>query len=204
MDGPGAAVTVGPPVRIGPNAITRVAEALRHQQGADLLAEVFGRAGLGHYLRCPPQHMVDEGEVVRLHAVLRERLGAAAARRIGRDAGARTGAYLLAHRIPRAARWLLRGLPAGAATRALTTAIGRHAWTFAGSARFAARAGRPVHLVLADCPLCRATRADSACCDFYAACFEHLFRALVHERATVRETACAALGADACRFEVHW
>ncbi|WP_235823343.1 4-vinyl reductase [Azohydromonas sediminis] len=41
-------------------------------------------------------------------------------------------------------------------------------------------------------------------CDFYAATFERLFRALVHPRASVAETACEACGDDACRFEVRW
>jgi divinyl protochlorophyllide a 8-vinyl-reductase len=32
--------------------------------------------------------------------------------------------------------------------------------------------------------------------------FERLFRALVTDRARVRETACCACGAEACRFEI--
>lgn len=195
-----------PPVRgrIGPNAITRVAEALLAEVGTDTRAELFDRAGLAAYLRNPPQQMVDEQEVLALHDVLRACLSPAQARRVNRDAGARTGAYLLAHRIPRPVQTLLRLLPAPLAARALVAAIGRHAWTFAGTAAFSARVGRPVSFVLAGCPMCRGAHADVACCDFYTACFEHLFRALVHRRATVRETLCAATGDAVCRFDVRW
>ncbi len=42
--------------------------------------------------------------------------------------------------------------------------------------------------------------ATAPLCDYYAATFERLFRALVHPRAVVVETACEACGADACRW----
>ena len=190
--------------RIGPNAITRVAEALLDEVGAAARTGVFSLAGLDAYLRDPPQQMVDEKEVIGLHEVLRARLSAQQARRVNRDAGARTGAYLLAHRIPRPVQRLLRVLPAPLAARVLVAAIRRHAWTFAGTAAFSARGGRPVAFTLAGCPLCRGARTAGPCCDFYAACFEHLFRDLVHRHATVRETACAAAGDAVCRFDVRW
>jgi len=190
--------------RIGPNAITRVAEALLDQMGVAVRAELFGRAGLDAYLREPPRQMVDEEEVIGLQDVLRARLSPEQARRVNRDAGARTGAYLLAHRIPRPVQGLLRVLPAPLAARVLVAAIRRHAWTFAGTADFSARAARPAGFTLAGCPMCRGARSDGPCCDFYAACFERLFRALVHPRATVRETECAAAGDAACRFDVRW
>ncbi len=190
--------------RIGPNAITRVADALGEQLGAARRAELFGCAGLDRYLLAPPAHMVDESEVTRLHQVLHQQLPPLQARGIGRDAGARTGAYLLQNRIPQPVQAVLRVLPPAAASRLLVRAIRRHAWTFSGSAALRVRAERPVRFTVSDCPLCRATRAAAPCCDYYAACFEQLFRALVHANARVTETACAAAGDDACRFEVHW
>lgn len=189
---------------IGPNAITRAAEALRDEVGADGLAELFGRAGLSAYLQAPPEHMVREDEVTRLHHVIYERLGPERARKVARAAGERTGAYLLRCRIPGPARLALRLLPAPLASRALVAAIERHSWTFAGTAAFSASGKGPVRFTLTDCPLCRGARAPLPRCDFYAACFEQLFRALVHRRAAVTETSCAATGADACRFEVTW
>mgnify|MGYP002402174308 CR=1 FL=1 len=98
--------------RIGPNAITRLAEALRADLGERRAACVFGAAGLGAYLVHPPDHMVDEAEVGRLHWALREALPVAQAERLSRIAGDRTADYLLAHRIPKPVQRLLRLLPA--------------------------------------------------------------------------------------------
>ncbi len=52
-------------------------------------------------------------------------------------------------------------------------------------------------------PVCGRESGEPACA-FYSATFERLFRALVHPRATVRETACEAMGAPACVFEIAW
>lgn len=190
--------------RIGPNAVIRVAEALRSEFGPDGAQGVFAAAGLARYLDAPPEQMVDEAEVALLHRRLRESLGNEAARRIGRAAGLRTGDYLLAYRIPRPVQWLLRSLPAPLAARVLLAAIARHAWTFAGSGRFRALHGRPLLLFIERNPLCRGVRADQPLCDFYAATFERLFRELVHRATRVREIACESTGAPACVFEVRW
>lgn len=195
---PGAATVSH--ARIGPNAITRVAEAL----GPARAASVFATAGLAHHLNAPPEAMVDETEVVRLHRTLRSVLGEPEARRVARCAGELTGDYLLAQRIPAAARVVLCALPAALAAPLLLAAIRRHAWTFAGSGRFTAAAGQPVALAIEGNPLCRGAVANEPLCDYYAATFERLFRRLVHPRARVVETACEACGAAACRFEVRW
>ena len=87
--------------RIGPNAITRVAEVLPGVIGSAAAWALFERAGLEQHLRRPPQGMVDEAEVTRLHAELRASLGGAGAAEVARRAGWLTADYLLAHRIPR-------------------------------------------------------------------------------------------------------
>lgn len=194
--------------RIGPNAITRMAEALQAATGAAATAAVFHRAGLSPYLQRAPDHMVPEGEVIRLHHEVRAALPARTAREVARDAGARTAAYLLAHRIPRVLQRLLPLLPPRWAARVLLGAISRHAWTFAGSGAFSWRAGPPggaalVWLELRGNPLCRGLREAEPACDYYAATFQALFRALVHPRVQVRETACEARGDAQCRFEVR-
>lgn len=190
--------------RIGPNAIIRVAEVLPAFVGTAATLQLFERAGLAAYLRSPPQDMVDEREVMRLHGELRASLGGATAAEVARRAGERTADYLLAHRIPQPVQLLLRHLPAALAARVLLAAISRHAWTFAGSGRFTARAGRPVVLEIRDNPLCRGVRTAAPVCDFYAATFERLFRVLVHRDAQVLEVACEARGDEACRFELRW
>lgn len=191
--------------RIGPNAITRVAEALRLLGDEAAVRRVFGRAALAAYVDAPPQAMVDEAEVVALHAALRAELGAGTARQVAADAGRRTADYLLAHRIPALAQRVLRALPAGLAARLLLRAIGAHAWTIAGSGQFSARnVSGGVQLTIRHNPLCRGLRSAEPACDFYTAVFQRLFTVLVHPAAWVTESACEARGDPACVFDIRW
>jgi divinyl protochlorophyllide a 8-vinyl-reductase len=190
--------------RIGPNAVIRVAEVLDQEMGAATTRAMFKAAGLSRYLDAMPEQMIDEGEVTALHAVLRDRLGVARARHIGWQAGHRTADYLLAHRIPRIVQALLKRLPSRLSSAILLRAIGRHAWTFAGSGTFSVRPGRPLRLVIAGGPISRGAQAGEAVCDFYAATFERLYRKLVDPRTIAVETACAAAGAAECVFELRF
>ena len=193
-----------PVVRIGPNAITRMAEALQAGLDPAHTEAIFAAAGLADLLARPPEHMVDEALVTRLQQEVRRSLPADAAAAIVCEAGRRTGDYLLAHRIPRLAQAVLRPLPPALASRVLLCASGKHAWTFAGSGAFTARPGRPVVLTVAGCPICKGASAGHAVCDYYAATFERLFQALVSPACRARETDCQAMGAAACRFELDW
>lgn len=190
--------------RIGPNAISRVAEVLPALIGEAKTRQLFAEAGVLGYLGAPPQHMVDESEVARLHGVLRKSLGGWLAGHVARRAGLLTADYLLARRIPRPVQALLKVLPASLAARVLLSAIRRHAWTFSGSGRFDAQPGVPVRLTVRGNPLCRNVISDAPACHFYAATFERLFSVLVHPNAHVIETHCEARGDAECRFEVHW
>jgi len=190
--------------RIGPNAITRVAEVLPALLGDAGTRALFEAAGLGGYFSQPPEGMVDETEVARLHRVLRQQLGPAVAGQVARSAGMRTADYLLARRIPKPVQWLLKRLPPVLAARVLLKAIGRHAWTFAGSGQFHAVAGRPCVLTIRDNPLCRGVASALPACDFYSATFERLFQVLVHPATQVVETQCEARGDPVCRFELRW
>lgn len=190
--------------RIGPNAIVRVGEAVTSAFGPAVARQIFEEAGLSGHFACPPTSMVDEREVTRLHAVLRERAGLGAARRVSREAGRLTAAYLVAHRIPRAMRHLLPRLPAPLASRILLAAMARHAWTFVGSGAFEGRHERAPRLRIRDCPVCRGAAGAAPLCDYYAGTFEHLYRTLVHPAARCTELACAAAGAPCCDFELRW
>jgi divinyl protochlorophyllide a 8-vinyl-reductase len=190
--------------RIGPNAVIRTAEALSAEVGAESCRRIFAAAGLRRYVDAPPAAMVPESEVVALHRAVRAELDVETAALVMHDAGARTARYLLAHRVPGPAQGLLRALPARAASRLLLALVARHAWTFAGSARLELVHGRPARVIFLGSPLARVPPADAAVCDFYVATFETLFRALVHPRATARETSCAAAGGDACTVELSW
>jgi divinyl protochlorophyllide a 8-vinyl-reductase len=192
------------PGRIGPNAIIRLGEALEEAVGQAETAAIFSACGLSGYLATPPDQMVSEDEVARLHAAVFRALGTDAARSVSRVAGARTGDYLLAHRIPHGVQRLLKPLPARLASPLLTSAIRRHAWTFVGSGAFCATSGRDLRLSLRDCPICRELTADAPVCDYFAATFERLYRVLVHPEAEVREEECEASGGTACVFVVRW
>jgi divinyl protochlorophyllide a 8-vinyl-reductase len=205
MSAAGAMAAVGPTARIGPNAVTRMAEALRALHGEAMAARIFAAAALTDLLRHPPEEMIDERDVARLHRSVHSALGAKAAAEVGRDAGARTGAYLLDRRIPRPVQWILRRLPAVLAARVLVAAISRHAWTFAGSGEFGVRWRRGgVRLTIARCPLCRDVSASDPACDFYCATFERLFGELVRAGSTVTEVTCQVCGGEACVFEARW
>jgi divinyl protochlorophyllide a 8-vinyl-reductase len=193
-----------PSPRIGPNAVTRIAEVLVERFGAPRTAAIFRRAGLARYVDALPTQMIDEAEVICLHTEVRATFDAAAARDVAREAGRRTGSYLLAHRIPSLVQWLLKCLPAALAARVLLAAVTRHAWTFAGSGRFEVLDYSPVRVSISGNPLARAVRADTPQCDYYAATFERLFCALVSRYSVVVETSCESAGAAACIFEMRW
>lgn len=188
--------------RIGPNAVIRLAEALDAVESKAVTRKLFIAADLEAYVHAPPQSMVPEEEVTVLHRRLRSDLGPGRAASVSWLAGLRTADYLLANRIPKPVQRLLRLLPARAAAFILLRAIGAHAWTFAGTSRFSWTMGRPIILTFEDCPLCRWDHATEPCCSYYAATFEQLFRHLINPDTTVRETACIATGASACRFEI--
>jgi divinyl protochlorophyllide a 8-vinyl-reductase len=190
--------------RIGPNAVTRVADALREHLDEKEVARLFELAGIVQYLDDPPQQMVDEREVTRLHQVLRSQLGLPEALQISRMAGVLTGDYLLAHRIPSGVQTLLSFLPARLASRVLIGAIQRHSWTFSGSGELRAKKSFPPELAIAGCCICRGARMEESICDYYAAAIERLFRVLVHPGSTVSEAHCQATGADACVFRINW
>ena len=190
--------------RIGPNAIIQVADALERTLGRGRADDLLRTAGLGAYIGALPQAMVDEREVIALHTLLRQRLDTSTARGIAETAGRATGDYLLLHRIPLPAQAVLRRLPRRLGSRLLLAAIKRHAWTFAGSGEFHARAGRPAVVSITDCPICRDARAPAPICGYYAATFQRLFERLIDPRTVVTETECIAAGADACRFTISW
>ena len=185
--------------RIGPNAVLQLVPVLDAHLGTDQRCALLDEAGI----RVLPDgtRMIDEQPVARLHQVLRAR-HPDRARTLAARAGTATGDYILRHRIPGPAQRLLRALPAPLSARLLARAIAKHAWTFAGSGRFRIASARPLVFEIADNPVVRGERAAAPVCDWHAAVFEQLYRALVSEDYVVRESHCAAQGADRCRFEL--
>lgn len=190
--------------RIGPNAILQVMASVAAIKGRPALEMLFAAAGMRHYLDHRPQDMVSQADVALLQLELRTVFGSDSARDISWDAGLRTGDYLLAHRIPKLAQRILKFLPAGLAARILAKAIARHSWTFAGTGTFSYRPGRPFVFSIQHNPICSRIKSDKPVCDYYAATFERIFRAIVHPNACVKEIACEAAGDPACVFELSW
>lgn len=198
-------ITAAPPAvsRIGPNAILQVVAALvahgGESEAATLLHDATGRA-----LDDLPHEMVDERKVQLLMRELVTRLGRDESQLVLHDAGVRTADYLLANRIPRPVQRLIRALPRRLGLRVLLLAIGRHAWTFAGSGLFEVNWATPwPELVFEDCTICRLIREDGEVCAYYAGTFERLLRVLIAPSTTVREVACTAMGAPSCRFRLQ-
>ncbi len=196
--------SAAPVGRIGPNAVIRLAEALDALESKPVTKRLFIAADLGRYAENLPDAMVPEREVTALHHHLRSSFSPARAASVSWIAGLRTADYLLANRIPRPVQQLLRLLPKRLAAFILLKAIGRHAWTFAGSSRFTWAMGRPIILRFEDCPLCRGGHATAPCCGYYAATFERLFRQLIAPDTEVRETDCIATGGKTCRFDIRY
>lgn len=195
---PGASPQGG--ARIGPNAILQMVPALDAHTGPDIRRALLAEAGV---IELPDgSGLIPEGPAAALHQALRRRLPHEAPR-IAREAGLGTADYILAHRIPKPAQAVLKALPPALAAPVLAKAIARHAWTFAGSGRFAVASIRPLVFTLEDNPVVRGERSDRPLCAWHEAVFERLFRSLVSPRAAATETACCAQGAPACRFAIR-
>jgi len=189
----------GPEGRIGPNAVLQLLPVLEAAGGAALRDEMLEAAGLSE----PPSDtgLMDEGPAAAMHRALRRRLPQRAPDLL-REAGARTGAYILAHRIPSVAQKVLKALPAAISGPILAKAIAKHSWTFAGSGAFTVVSTRPLVFELRDNPLIRGESAPHPICGWHEAVFDTLFQTLVDARLKTREIKCAASGAAACRFQI--
>jgi divinyl protochlorophyllide a 8-vinyl-reductase len=188
--------------RIGPNAILQLVVALREREGEGTVAAVLHRAGLTERLARPVGGLVPVAEVRALHAALQEVVGPEAARSFAAEAGRRTAAYLLGHRIPGPFRRLLARLPTRLRQPLLLAVITRHAWTFTGGGRFAVLRGSPPRLSIEPCPLCPASGRDGLGCVYYAATFEALLRDLVDPRSRVEPAVCRAAGSRRCELRI--
>jgi len=180
---------------VGPNAVIQLAEALRDEPGA--AEQVFGRAGFIRQLRMPHDAMNDETIPARLFEALWRVLSPGRAACIAREAGRRTGAYVLANRIPGVARLVLRALPPRLAAPLLLRAIHRNAWTFAGSGQCSIATGRPATVTITDNPLVMPGGA------WHVGVFEQLFDELVAPGTEVAYSTSRIDGRPTCRFSIE-
>jgi divinyl protochlorophyllide a 8-vinyl-reductase len=119
---------------IGPNAVLQAVAVMEERLGKAETRAVLVDAQI-HALPSG-EHMIPEVQALRLHRwlALHAPIGCFT---IAEDSGSRTADYIIANRIPKAAVWLLRHLPAGLAAPLLMAAIRKHAWTFIGAGVFA-------------------------------------------------------------------
>jgi divinyl protochlorophyllide a 8-vinyl-reductase len=188
---------------IGPNAIIQLVEVLRTHWGNQETRKLLNAVGQGTYFDEPPSDMVPQKQVAALHQQLYSVVDRQEFKRLSADAGRRTGDYLLAHRIPGPAQWLLKRLPDALAARVLSRAIQKHAWTFAGSGVFAYRWQGGLVFSITGNPITAGLHSEIPICDYYAATFERIFRVIVNDNWRVVERTCEATGAAACLFEIR-
>ena len=145
-------------------------ERLGHSETAAILADA-------QITRLPSgTHMIPEADALRLHRwlALHDPVGAFD---IAEESGARTADYIIANRIPRAAVWLLRRLPAAAAAPLLMAAIRKHAWTFIGAGDFVA--GDAWGFTIDRTAAADSLPPPDSLFAWYAAVFTRLYRQLV-------------------------
>lgn len=189
---------------IGPNAVTRISQAMESLGYGPSVRTIFAVADDSQWLENPPTRMIDQMSAARLHRAVRDLFPIADAHKILAEAGRLTADYLLANRIPRLFQRLLPWLPRRWAEKLFLAAIGRHAWTFVGSGRFSATVGDPTMIEIRHNPLCSGERRPGAVCVWHAAVFRRLFGELISPAARVDEITCEARGDSACRFHLTW
>ncbi len=180
---------------IGPNAVLQLAAALQRYPG--LAERIFASAGFSRLLTAPPDAMIDQAIPSALFDALWREVPPDQARAIAQDAGRRTGAYILANRIPRPARLILRLLPDAIAAPILLTAIRKHAWTFAGTGTCLTESAPGLVIQIAENPL---KMPESI---WHVGVFESLFRALIHPQTQVRHSYASLGGRSADRFDIE-
>jgi divinyl protochlorophyllide a 8-vinyl-reductase len=166
----GGDVAVDSVARIGPNAILQLLPVLDRELGR----EARDRLLMGIELPPADAGMWPEEACCAAHLAVWRGCGDQAGAILA-QAGQGTADYILAHRIPAAAKALIRALPAALGARLLTEAIARHAWTFIGSGRFRVTARAPLTFEIEDNPLDVPGRS----CPWHTAVFARLYQTLV-------------------------
>ncbi|MEO1746068.1 MAG: bacteriochlorophyll 4-vinyl reductase [Pseudomonadota bacterium] len=184
---------------VGPNAIIQTLAAAGERVMDGGVCEIVRAA----HLVTPDdgwRDMVPVGNVNALNRAVLKQFGEVEAAAIMRDAGRRTGRYILENRIPKLAQFALHLMPRRVAVRLLLTAIAKNAWTFAGHAKVEVGAD---WIAIHNNPVCLG-RSGYRGCLWHEAVFETLFASIIGERAYVRETHCIGRGDTFCRFEISF
>jgi divinyl protochlorophyllide a 8-vinyl-reductase len=182
---------------VGPNSVIQLAAALAACDGGDTLQRVFARAGQADLLAALPDQMVAESVPAALFAAVRSSLPTDRADAVLREAGRRTGMYILANRIPALAKSLLRALPSHISIRLLLALMTRHAWTFAGSGLVTPSYGSRLSMTISGNPLV------TPGCPWHVAVLECLAQNMAGRSWRVSHPKCHGRGDKACRFDFN-
>jgi divinyl protochlorophyllide a 8-vinyl-reductase len=186
---------------IGPNAVLQTMRVIEEWLGTETSAAVLAEAGLSGLPT--GESMIRERDAIALHRAIARRLPREA-ETIAHAAGSATADYIIANRIPRPAKALLRLLPPALAAPLLMAAIRRHAWTFVGAGRFTTEVGlRGSWAFTIDRTLARDDPAPPpSLFTWYGAVFTRLFRVLISKRSV-----CQPVGGEgdglACRYRIE-
>ncbi|WP_208351825.1 bacteriochlorophyll 4-vinyl reductase [Pseudaestuariivita rosea] len=178
---------------VGPNAVIQLGRAVEHHLGFDAAHDLFAGTGFAHLLLNPPQQMIDQAIPAALFHALWQVHPPDVAAKIAETAGLWTADYIIANRIPRFAKTLLRLAPRRLGAALLSKAIRKNAWTFAGSGR--------CHVVghvieIADNLL---TMPGSV---WHKAVLQRLFNRLIDADIIITHNSCWRDGTPVCRFTV--
>jgi len=190
-----APVVARPPVRrgarIGPNSVLQLLPLLDEAIGRDERQRLLALCGMDQ----PPTDsgLMDEGPAAALHQQLRRDYPALAPS-LTRQAGERTGDYIIRNRIPVAALRVLRVLPSWLSGPLLASVIEKHAWTFAGSGQFKLVSRQPLVFELRDNPVVRGESAAAPICHWHSAVFQRLLRTSWIPTCAARKLPAAPLG----------
>ncbi|WP_305983740.1 bacteriochlorophyll 4-vinyl reductase [Roseibium sp. MMSF_3544] len=180
---------------VGPNAVIQLSNALDDLCGHPLAEAVFAQGGYPDLIDNPPDSMISETVPAGLMDVLWTSLSPAEAEAVARDAGRRTADYVIANRIPHAAKWLLARVPRVIGARLLLKAVHRNAWTFCGSGVCTVKMVPALTLTLKSNPI------RTPGCIWHVAVFEQLFGRLVSPEIQVIHAVHSTEGQTVDRFE---
>ena len=185
---------------IGPNTILQLRDPVARALGPDVLAQVLHLCNID---MPSGDTMIPQEDAALVHRTL-HRLFPERSRDIAVAAGVATAHYICAHRIPRAARAMLRVLPSGLSERVLTRAVLQHAWTFCGTGHVSARCrAGTTEFALAANPMVDPGSHTALQCHWHVAVFAELYTALIGSPYAAEETHCCGAGAPACRIVIR-
>jgi divinyl protochlorophyllide a 8-vinyl-reductase len=121
-----------------------------------------------------------------------------------RRSGNLTGEYVLANRIPKPVQRIIKLLPRSLRLKVLLTAIGKSAWTFAGSGTYSFITHPRPLITINNSIIKQAAQAQKPICSYYTGAFETLIKALVTPKAVITEVECLAGGSDKCCFTIRF